>query len=133
MQKYTGKNPIEVEVRNEQDAIVQFDNGVSMGEAARLLHGTHDWLGQVVRISCLLSTRESIEGIVDDREKGRSRLAELGAGSREGSKKNKSVSGAEQAAHALLIWKGFWLSLVMKCGKVEELQRECYGSQPLHI
>ena len=34
MQKYTGKNLIEVEVRNEQDAIVQFDNGVSVGEAA---------------------------------------------------------------------------------------------------
>ena len=77
MQKYTGKNPIEVKVRNEQDAIVQFDNSVSVGEAARLLHGTHDWLGQVVKINCLLSTRESIESIVDDREKGRSRLAEL--------------------------------------------------------
>ena len=58
VQKYTGRNPIKVEVRNEQDAIVQFDNGVSMGEAARLLHRTHDWLSQVVKISCLLSTRE---------------------------------------------------------------------------
>ena len=50
VQKYTGKNPIEVEVRNEQDAVVQFDYGVSVGEAARLLHGTHNWLGQVVKL-----------------------------------------------------------------------------------
>ena len=38
------------------------------GEAARLLHGTHDWFGQVAWISCLLSTQESIENIVADRE-----------------------------------------------------------------
>ena len=75
--KYTGSNPIEVEVRNDRDIIVQFDHGVSVGEAARLLHGTHDWLGQVMRISCLLPTRESIEGIVDDWEKGRNHLADL--------------------------------------------------------
>ena len=48
-----------------------------MGEAARLLHGTHDWFGQVAQISCLLSTQESIEHIVVDREKDRARLAEL--------------------------------------------------------
>ena len=52
--KYTGSNPIEVEVRNDRDVIVQFDHEVSVGEAARLLHGTHDWLGQVVRISLLI-------------------------------------------------------------------------------
>ena len=61
--KYTGSNPIEFEVRNDRDIIVQFNHGVSVGEATRLLHGTHDWLGQVVKISCLLSTRKSIEGI----------------------------------------------------------------------
>ena len=49
---------------------------VSVGEAARL-HGTHDWFDQVAQISCLLSTWESIEHIVADKEEGRARLAEL--------------------------------------------------------
>ena len=90
VQKYTGKNPIEVEVRNEQDVIVQFDHGVSVGEAARLLHGTHDWLGQIVRISCLLSTRESIEGIVDDRERGEV-IWQNWRGTREGYRRSRNM------------------------------------------
>ena len=96
--KYTGSNPIEVEVRNDRDIIVQFDGGVSVGEAARLLHGTHDWLGQVVRISCLLSTRESIEGIVDDQERGRSHLVDLEWDQRRVQEEQEHVR-AEQAAH----------------------------------
>ena len=50
---------------------------VSMGEDARLLHGTHDWFGQVAQISCLLSTQESIKNIVADRKEGRARLADV--------------------------------------------------------
>ena len=48
---------------------------ISVGEAARLLHGTHDWFGQVAQISSLLSTWESIENIVADRGEGEVRLA----------------------------------------------------------
>ena len=93
MHKYTGSNPIEVEARNDRDIIVQFDSGVSVGEAARLLHGTHNWLGQVMRISCLLSTRESIEGIVDDWEKGRSHLADLEWGPKKGPGRAEACQG----------------------------------------
>ena len=77
VQKYTGSHPVEVEVMNDHDVIIQLEPTVSVGEAARLLHGTHDWFGQVAWISCLLSTQESIEHIVVDREEGRARLAEL--------------------------------------------------------
>ena len=75
--KYARMNPIEVEVMNDRDVIVQLESDVPMAEAARLLHRTHDWFGQVVRISCLLSTRASIEGIMADREQGRARLVGL--------------------------------------------------------
>ena len=62
---------------NDRDVIIQMESTVSVGEAARLLHGIHDWLGQVAWISCLLSTQEGIEHIVADREEGRARLAKL--------------------------------------------------------
>ena len=77
VQKYAGSHPVEVEVMNDHDVIIQLEATVSVGEAARLLHGTHDWFSQVAQISCLLSTWESIEHIVTDREEGRARLAEL--------------------------------------------------------
>ena len=131
VQKYTGKNPIEVEVRNEQDAIVQFDNGVSVGEAARLLHGTHDWLGQVVKIGCLLSTRESIEGIVDDREKGRSRLAELEKDQQKVQQEQEHVR-AEQAAHAAHLERVL-AQFGHEVQKVEELQRNVMAAASAHL
>ena len=131
VQKYTGKNPIEVEVRNEQDAIVQFDNGVSVGEAARLLHGTHDWLGQVVRISCLLSTRESIEGVVDDREKGRSRLAELEKDQQRVQQEQERVR-VEQAAHAAHLERVL-AQFGHEVQKVEELQRNAMAAASAHL
>ena len=131
MQKYTGKNPIEVEVRNEQDAIVQFDNGVSMGEAVRLLHGTHDWLGQVMKINCLLSTRESIEGIVDDREKGRSRLAELEKDQQKVQREQEHVR-AKQAAHAAHLERVL-AQFGHEVQKVEELQRNVMAAASAHL
>ena len=77
VQKYAGSHPVDVEVVNNGDVIIQLEPVVSVGEAAGLLHGTHNWFGQVAQISCLLSTWESIEHIVADREEGRARLAEL--------------------------------------------------------
>ena len=131
MQKYTGKNPIEVEVRNEQDTIVQFDNGVSVGEAARLLHGTHDWLGQVMKISCLLSTRESTEGIVDDREKGRSRLVELEKDQQKVQQEQECVR-AKQAAHAAHLERVL-AQFGHEVQKVEELQRNVMAAASAHL
>ena len=103
-----------------------------MGEAARLLHGTHDWLGQVVKISCLLSTRESIEGIVDDWEKGRNHLADLEWDQRRVQEEQECMSEWNKQL-MLLIWKGFWLNLVMKCKKVEELQKNAMAVASAHM
>ena len=77
VQKYGGSHPVKAEVMNDHDVIIQLEPTVSVGEAARLLYGTHDWFSQVAWISCLLSTQESIEHIVADREEGRARIAEL--------------------------------------------------------
>ena len=77
VQKYAGSHPVEVEVMNDCNVIIKLEPAVSVGEAARLLNGTHDWFSQVAQISCLLSTQESIEHIVADREEGRARLAKL--------------------------------------------------------
>ena len=92
-----------------------------MGEATRLLHGTHDWFGQVAWISCLLSTQESIEHIVADREEGRARLAELEKDQHRVQEEQEWVR-QEQATHAA------HLEQVLACfgqevQKVEELQK----------
>ena len=99
VQKYTGSHPVEVEVMNDHDVIVQLEPTVSVGEAARLLHGTHDWFGQVAQINCLLSTRESIENIVVDREEGRARLVELEKDQHRVQEEQDRVR-QEQATHA---------------------------------
>ena len=98
VQKYAGSHPIEVEAINDHDMIIQLEPTLSAGEAARFLHGTHDWFGQVAQISCLLSTQESIENIVADREEGRARLAELEKDQCRVQEEQEKVR-QEQAAH----------------------------------
>ena len=121
VQKYAGSHPVEVEVMNDCDVIIQLEPTVSVGEAARLLHGTHEWFGQVAQISCLLSTQESIEHIVADRVEGRARLAELEKDQQRVQEEQEWVR-QEQATHAA------HLEQVLACfgqevQKVEELQK----------
>ena len=121
VQKYAGSHPVEVEVMNDHDVIIQLETTVSVGEAARLLHGTHDWFGQVAQISCLLSTQESIECIVADREEGRARLAKLERDQHRVQEEQEQVR-QEQAIHTA------HLEQVLACfeqevQKVEELQK----------
>ena len=73
----SGINPVEVEVMTPQDAIVEVEPGKHMGEVSQVLHGTHEWKGQVVEISCLLSTHRSVLNIVCECEAGRTRLFQL--------------------------------------------------------
>ena len=47
VQKYAGSHPVEVEVMNNQDVVIQMEPTISMGEVARLLHRTHDWFSHV--------------------------------------------------------------------------------------
>ena len=104
---------------------------MSVGEAARLLHGTHDWLGQVMRISCLLSTRGSIEGIVDDQEKGRSHLADLEQDQRRVQEEQEHVR-VEQAAHAAHLERVL-AQFSHKVQKVEELQKNAMAAASAHM
>ena len=121
VQKYAGSHPIGMEVMNDHDVIIQLELTVSVGEAARLLHGTHDWFGQVAQISCLLSTGKSIENIVADREEGRARFAELEKVQRRVWEEQERVR-QEKAAHTA------HLEQVLACfgqevQKVEDLQK----------
>ena len=92
-----------------------------MGEAARLLHRTHDWFGQVAQISCLLSTWESIENIVADREEGGARLAELEKDQHRVQEEQERVR-QEQAAHTAHL-EQVLAHFGQEVQKVEELQK----------
>ena len=121
VQKHAGSHPVEVEVMNDCDVIIQLEPTVSVGEAARLLHGTHDWFGQVAWISCLLSTWEIIEQIVADREEGRARLAELERDQHRVQEEQEWVRQvqATHAAHLEQVLAHFG----QEVQKVEELQK----------
>ena len=73
----SGINPVEVEVMTPQDAIVEVEPGKHVGEVAQALHGIHEWEGQAVEISCLLSTHRSVLNIVRECEAGCTRLFQL--------------------------------------------------------
>ena len=62
---------------SERDAIIELEPKVRVGEVAQLLHGTHEWNGQLAEIDCLLSTRRSIVNMVQERENGCARLQQL--------------------------------------------------------
>ena len=56
IQKQTGYHPVDVDVMSDRDAVIDLEPEVRIGEVAQLLHGTHEWDGQLAEISCLLST-----------------------------------------------------------------------------
>ena len=74
VQRHTGYHPVNVEVMLERDATTELEPEVRIGE---LLHGTHEWDGQLAEIGCLLSTHRSIVNIVQERENGHARLQQL--------------------------------------------------------
>ena len=39
VQKYAGSHPVKVDIMNDCDVIIQLEPTVSVGDAARLLHG----------------------------------------------------------------------------------------------
>ena len=121
VQKYAGSHPIEVEVMNDHVVIIHLEPTVSVGEAARLLHGTHDWFGQVAQISSLLSTKESIENIVADRAEGRARLAESEKDQCRVQEEQERVR-QEQAAHSAHL-EQVLAHFGPEVQKVEELQK----------
>ena len=60
-----------------RDAIIELEPKIRVEEVAQLLHGTHEWDGQLAEIECLLSIRRSIVNVVQERENGCARLQQL--------------------------------------------------------
>ena len=56
IQKQTGYHPVNVDVMSDRDVVIKLEPEVRVAEVAQLLHGTHEWDGQLAEISCLLST-----------------------------------------------------------------------------
>ena len=46
VQRHTGHHPVDVDVMSDQDAVIELEPDVRVGEVAQLLHGTHKWDGQ---------------------------------------------------------------------------------------
>ena len=44
VQRHTGHHPVDVDVMSDQDAVIQLELDVRVGEVAQLLHGTHKWV-----------------------------------------------------------------------------------------
>ena len=111
---------------NDRDLIIQLEPTVSVGEAARPLHGTDDWFGQVAQISCLLSTWESVEHRVADREEGRARLAELEKDQHRVQEEQEQVR-QEQATHTAHL-EQVLAHFGQEVQKVEELQKNALAA-----
>ena len=77
VQRHTGHHPVNVDVMSDQDAVIELEPNVRVGEVAQLLHGTQEWDGQPVEISCLLSTQCSVINVVQERENGCAHLQQL--------------------------------------------------------
>ena len=56
IQKQTSYHPVDVDVMSDRDAVIELEPEVRVGEVAQLLHGTHEWDGQLAENSCLLSS-----------------------------------------------------------------------------
>ena len=77
VQRHTGNHPVDVDVMSDWDAVIELEPNVRVGEVAQLLHGTHEWDGQPVEISCSLSTRHSIINVVQECKNGHAHLQQL--------------------------------------------------------
>ena len=62
---------------SDRDMIIELEPEIRVGEVAQLLHGIHEWDGQLAEIGCLLSTRRSVVNVVQERENGCARLQQL--------------------------------------------------------
>ena len=75
----TGQNPVEVDIMNDRDAVVQMEPENLVVHVAQALHNTQIWDGQTVEITCLLSSRQSVINVVHERDHARQRMQRLEA------------------------------------------------------
>ena len=62
----TGQIPVEVDVMNDHDTIVQMEPESTVVHAAQALHNARLWDGQAAEITCLLSSRQSVVNVVHE-------------------------------------------------------------------
>ena len=71
------QNPVEVDVMNDCNMIVQMEPDTTVVHAAQALHNARLWDGQAAEITCLLSSRQSVVIVVHERDHTRPRLQRL--------------------------------------------------------
>ena len=67
-QNNAGIIPIEVLILNDQDALVDLADGVSITEIAMAVHGEGRLRDQTIRVGCLISGRASLMSMEKERE-----------------------------------------------------------------
>ena len=77
--KLTGQNPVEVDVINDRDTIIQMEPETTVVHAAQALHSARLWDGQATEITCLLSSRQSVVNVVHEQDHARQWLQRLEA------------------------------------------------------
>ena len=75
----TGQNPVEVDVMNDRDTIIQIEPETTIVHAAQALHNARLWDGQATEITCLLSSRQSVVNVVHEQDHARQQLQQLEA------------------------------------------------------
>ena len=78
----TGQNPVEVDIMNDRNAVVQMEPKNLVVHVAQALHNAQIWDGQTVEITCLLSSRQSVINVVHERDHTRQRMQRLEAEAR---------------------------------------------------
>ena len=114
VRRHTGHHPVNVDVMSNWDAVIELEPGVRVGEVAQLLHGTHEWDGKPVDISCLLSTRRSVINVVQECKNGCIQLQQLEDEQRR--MKEEQQQHQEQLANFLV-----WFQEEVR--KIEKLQQ----------
>ena len=78
----TGQNPVEVDIMNDRNAVVQMEPENLVVHVAQALHNARIWDGQTVEITCLLSSRQCVINVVHERDHARQRMQRLEAEAR---------------------------------------------------
>ena len=75
----TGQNPVEVDVMNDRNAVVQMEPETTVVHVAQALHNARLWDGQAAEITCLLPSRQSVVNVVHERDHAQQWLQRLEA------------------------------------------------------
>ena len=76
-QNNAGITPLEVLILNDQDALVDLADGVSVTEIAMAIHGEGRLRDQAIRVGCLISGRASLMSVEKEREEYRLQKEDL--------------------------------------------------------